>query len=201
MLGRVSDHINGAWDREAATFDDQPDHGLQDPQVRRTWEELLLPLVGRPPRSVVDLGCGTGTLTLLLAGAGHHVHGVDFSAEMLALARAKAERMQLTATFTLGNAAEPPLPEAAFDVVVSRHVLWAMPDPSAAIAAWTRLLTPSGLLLLVEGHWHTGAGLTADACRDLVLPHRQHVEIRPLTDPALWGGQIRDERYLLISRR
>ena len=29
------------WDAEAATFDDEPDHGLRDPATRAAWLELL----------------------------------------------------------------------------------------------------------------------------------------------------------------
>lgn len=188
------------WDTAAAGFDDQPDHGLSDAGVRQAWQELLLPLLGDPPRRVADLGCGTGSLTLLLTQAGHRVHGVDFSPQMLAVARAKAEAMHLPARFSLADVQDPPLPPAAFDVVVSRHVLWAMPDPGGALAAWSRLLTSAGQLILIEGHWSTGVGLTAEACTGLVLEHRGHADVRRLPDPALWGGPVDDERYLLVSR-
>jgi hypothetical protein len=75
-------------------------------------------------------------------------------------------------------------------------------DPSAALGRWVRLLRPGGRLVLVEGRWGTGGGLTADECRGLVLRHRSSAEVRPLSDsPALWGGPVDDERYLLSSSR
>jgi SAM-dependent methyltransferase len=43
-----------------------------------------------PKRLVVDLGCGSGVLSAAMAEAGYDVWGVDFSAEMVALARTKA---------------------------------------------------------------------------------------------------------------
>lgn len=46
------------WDAQAATFDDEPDHGLRDPRVRDVWARLLLPLVPKHA-TVSDLGCGT----------------------------------------------------------------------------------------------------------------------------------------------
>lgn len=56
-----------------------------------------LELVQREARSrgfeggpILDLGCGTGNFTLLLAAAGHEVHGLDGSEEMLAIAREKS---------------------------------------------------------------------------------------------------------------
>ncbi len=76
-----------------------------------------------------------------------------------------------------------------------------MPDTDAALEAWLRLLLPRGLLLLVEGHWSTGAGLTAQEASQAVLRHRSDATITVLSDPALWGGPVVDERYLLVSRR
>ena len=40
---------------------------------------------------ICELGCGTGTMTSLFARAGYRMIGVDFSEDMLALARQKAE--------------------------------------------------------------------------------------------------------------
>ena len=47
--------------------------------------------------------------------------------------------------------------EGAYDAVLARHVLWALPDPADALARWLGLLGPGGTLVLVEGHWSTGA--------------------------------------------
>jgi len=76
-----------------------------------------------------------------------------------------------------------------------------MPDTGDALEAWLRLLLPGGLLLLVEGRWSTGAGLTAQEAGRAVLRHRSDATITVLDDPALWGAPVTDERYLLISRR
>jgi ubiquinone/menaquinone biosynthesis C-methylase UbiE len=83
--------------------------------------------------------------------------------------------------------------------VVCRHVLWAIPDPAAALATWIRLVVPDGRLVLIEGLWSTGAWLAMEACERLVREHRPVTERRLLTDPALWGGDVTDERYLLVS--
>lgn len=186
------------WDAEAASFDDQPDHGLRDPAVRGAWSDLLLPLLPPAPAAVVDLGCGTGSLAVLLARAGHVVHGVDFSPGMLAVAREKAAGAEVD--FRVGDAADPPCPAGAYDVVLVRHVLWAMADPAAALGVWVRLLKPGGRLVLIEGRWFTGAGIAAGECERLVLAHRNEATVSRLDDPALWGGPIEDERYVLVSR-
>ena len=196
----MTDGDRALWDAESETFDDAADHGLRDPEVRRAWADLLLPLVNGRGLRVADLGCGTGTLSLLLAAErGHFVSGVDFSPEMIRRAREKAERTIPQPVFIVADAAQPPLPAGSFDVVLSRHVLWAMPDPGAALEKWIQLLTPTGVLILIEGRWHTGVGLTADECLQLVSHRRKAVQLRMLDDPSFWGGHISDERYLITS--
>ena len=189
------------WDTQAATFDHEPDHGLLDPRVRQAWRRLLLAELPPAPAAVADLGCGTGTLSVLLAAEGYAVTGLDFAPQMIRAARAKARAASVSARFELSDAAAPTLPAASFDVVLARHVLWAMPDPGGALEAWLRLLLPGGLLLLVEGRWSTGAGLTAQEAGRAVLRHRSDATVTVLSDPALWGGPVTDERYLLVSRR
>lgn len=198
----MTQYARSLWDAEADTFDDAADHGLRDPEIRRAWAELLLPLIDGRGRRVADLGCGTGTLSLLLASeGGHFVCGVDFSAEMIRRAHDKSEHTLPRPTFTVADAAAPPLEPGSFDVVLARHVLWAMSDPSAALGKWIDLLTPTGLLILIEGRWHTGVGLTADECVKLVCERRNDVNLRALDDPSYWGGPTTDERYLVTSRR
>jgi ubiquinone/menaquinone biosynthesis C-methylase UbiE len=189
------------WDQQAATFDDEPDHGLRDPAVRDAWIALLTPVLPDPPASIVDLGCGTGSLSVLLAQAGHHVHGLDSSQRMLDEARGKATRLGVAVTLHHGDGSRPPFPAASFDVVLARHVLWAMPDPADALARWAALLRPQGRLVLVEGRWMTGVGLSAADCAALVRQCREEVSLQVLDDQALWGRAITDERYLLLSCR
>lgn len=187
------------WDAEAAGFDEAPDHGLRDPQVRDAWDRLLREHLPQAPADVLDLGCGTGTLTVLLAAAGHRVHGLDIAPAMVAAAHAKLAAAGVPATVEVGDASHPSGRPASFDVVLSRHVLWALPDPSAALARWVRLLRSGGRLVLVEGRWWTGGGLSAAETRRLVAPYASEVTTVPLTDPLLWGGPVHDERYLCVA--
>ncbi|HEY6932819.1 MAG TPA: class I SAM-dependent methyltransferase [Marmoricola sp.] len=185
------------WDDEAAGFDDEPDHGLADPDTRAAWRELLLEVLPAAPARVVDLGCGTGTLVRLLTEEGYRVDGLDFSAEMVRRARVKVPE----APFVVADAAAPALRPHAYDVVLSRHVLWAMPDPAEAFSRWVQLLAPGGVVVLIEGSWETGAGLSARECEQVVRTVRHEVQVRSLAERVYWGKDIADERYLLLSRR
>ncbi|SOC57506.1 class I SAM-dependent methyltransferase [Ornithinimicrobium cerasi] len=185
------------WDRAAATFDDEPDHGLASPTVREAWRRLLTSVLPPAPAQVADLGCGTGTLTRLLTDEGYAVDGLDLSPRMIERARLKVPG----ARFVVGDASAPALAAGGYDVVLSRHVLWALPDPRAAFARWVDLLQPGGTVVLVEGRWSTGAGLTAAQTEQIVRSHCEEVQVTHLTDPVYWGRPITDERYLIVARR
>ena len=195
----MSESARAYWDSQAATFDEEPDHGLLRPGIRAAWRSLLLEHLPPAPADVVDLGCGTGTLAVLLAEEGYRVRGLDVSDAMVAAANEKGVRADVTATFQQGDAAAPPYEPGSCDVVLSRHVLWAMPDPSDALRSWVRLLRPGGRLVLVEGSWSTGAGLAASECERLVRAHRESVVVRQLSESHYWGRSIDDERYLAVS--
>jgi trans-aconitate methyltransferase len=185
------------WNDEAASFDDAPDHGLADSGVRAAWRELLLDVLPSAPARVADLGCGTGTLTRLLTDEGYTVDGLDFSPEMIRRARTKVPEAQ----FVVGDAANPALEPNGYDVVLSRHVLWAMPEPPQAFARWVDLLGRRGTVVLIEGNWSTGAGVSAAECERIVRTVRHDVRVRPLSDPIYWGRAIEDERYIIVSSR
>jgi SAM-dependent methyltransferase len=188
------------WDGYAEEFDNEPDHGLRDPRVRAAWRSLLVPLMPEHPSRVVDLGCGTGSLSVLLAELGHLVTGLDVSSRMLDLARAKAEITGVELDLIQGDAAYPPFAPGSFDVVVCRHVLWSFHDREAVMARWVQLLTARGRLVLIEGRWATGAGVSAADCRALVLRHRESAHLQKLSDYSqLWGKSVTDERYLIFS--
>ena len=185
------------WDAEASRFDEQPDHGLLDPAVRSAWADLLQQYVPLGS-TVLDLGCGTGSLSVLLAEQGHPVTGVDLSPRMVEAARAKAARHDVDVAFLVGDAAAPPV-NGRYDVVLARHVVWALPDPSAALGRWRSLLGDGGRFVLIEGLWGTGAGLSAAALQALVEPRLKQIEVRNLPDPALWARAVTDERYILAA--
>ncbi len=187
-----------AWDAEAATFDEPADHGLRDPVVRQAWRALLLDHLPEPPARIADLGCGTGTLSVLLAEAGYRVDGVDFSPRMIEQAERKAAGVG-GVRFLRADASDPTLPAGSYDVVLSRHVLWAMPDPAVALTRWLRLLVPTGRVLLVEGHWSSGAGLSAEQTVRLVEGTGRVASLTRLTEPTYWGRVTGDDRYLVTS--
>lgn len=187
-----------AWDAEAERYDEEADHGLRDPAVREAWRSLLREVLPAAPARVAEMGCGTGSLTLLLAEDGHRVDGVDVSSAMLERARVKTGGHD-SVSLVGGDAAHPPFSPGRYDAVLCRHVLWALPDPVAVLRRWSDLLVPGGRLVLVEGDWHTGAGLTAERTVALLGEAGRSATVRRLREPVYWGGDVADERYLVVS--
>ncbi len=152
---------------------------MSDPVEAAAWTAALQRSLPDPPSAVLDVGAGTGALSLIAAGSGYAVTAVDLSEGMLSRARAKAAQRGLEIDFRVGPAEDPP--QGPFDAVMERHVLWTIPDPELALAAWRRVTRPGGRLVLLEGSWgdEGPAGRVRRATADLVrkargIPHDHH---------------------------
>lgn len=210
----ITPSIAAFWDAAADSFDEEADHGLRAPRVRDAWAARLASWLPSPPTDVLDLGCGTGSLSLLLAQHGHRVIGIDLSPRMVEHARHKLATADLDARVLVGDAADPPPLGHDVDVVLVRHLLWTLPDPTAALRRWITLSRPGGRLVLIEGRWNTTAddtyieasgslpwtgGVTAQTLAGTLQPLVTDLRIEPLTDPRLWGRVKNDERYAIIA--
>ncbi len=98
------------WDNAAASFDNEPDHGLQESRVLQAWMELLRTWLPADKAVILDVGCGTGSLSVVVAGLGHQVVGLDVSPAMIARAQAKASALGHPIEFHVMDAAEPQFP-------------------------------------------------------------------------------------------
>ena len=104
---------------------------------------------------ILDVGCGTGEITARLAGLYPRASlvGVDLIERHLELARSRCAGLAGRVAFRKADAFALPFADTAFDLVVCRHVLQAVPRPHEAIAEMVRVLRPGGRLhLLVEDY-------------------------------------------------
>lgn len=100
-------------------------------------EDRLVAAVSGTAREVLDIGCGTGAVTLALArrlGAGGRCVGIDISAPMIALARARAGAEGAPAEFLCADAQAYDFEPGRFDAIVSRLGVMFFADPVAAFA-------------------------------------------------------------------
>ena len=148
----VKQQVAAHWDRRAAHFDADFGHSIATPAERAAWDRIMdLVLAGRAALDALDVGCGTGFLSLELAKRSHRVTGIDLAPAMLDMARQKAAEAGLDIRFETGDAEQAPFPAGSFDLVISRHVLWTLPHPEAAIDDWIRVLRPGARLVVIDG--------------------------------------------------
>jgi ubiquinone/menaquinone biosynthesis C-methylase UbiE len=154
----VKQQVAAHWDRRAPHFDEDFGHSIRTPAERAAWDRILdLVLAGRAGLNALDAGCGTGFLSFELAARGHQVTGVDFAPAMLAEARRKAATRGVSIRFEEADVEQLPFTPGSFDLVISRHLLWTLPHPAAAIDEWIRVLRPGGRLVVVDGQFTVGA--------------------------------------------
>ncbi len=124
---------------------------------RALWE--LDRRLDRPPRQVLDLGCGPGDLTFLLA---HHYPGArvvaaDFTRGMVA----RAERLRRAGqdgdaagpgrvSFGVADVLRLPFRSGTFDVVTSAFLIRNLPQLVMGLAEMRRVLRPGGVCLALE---------------------------------------------------
>ena len=156
---RVKAAITAAWDRGAGSYDGIPRHGILHDDERTAWRRLVAAILGdathsqMPSRVVLDVGTGTGTLALLAAELGHEVTAIDLSERMILAARRKSIESGIAVDWQIGDAEDPPVADGTCDAVVSRHLVWTLPDPLLAAQAWHSRLKPGGLVAVIDGSY------------------------------------------------
>src|SRR5271157_2490599 len=198
----VKEQVAAHWGRRAPGFDDGFGHSIRTPAERAAWDRIFnLVLTGRGPLDALDAGCGTGFLSFELAARGHRVTGVDFAPAMLAEARRKAAERTVSVRFEEADAEQLPFPPHSFDLAISRHVLWTLPHPEAAIDEWIRMLRPGGRLVVFDGAVLDGSDRVGGAQPGCQENARTSPEYQAVGDrlPFL-GGRPREEIEALLRR-
>jgi ubiquinone/menaquinone biosynthesis C-methylase UbiE len=196
----VKEQVAAHWDRRAAHVDEDFGHSIRTAAERAAWDRIFgLVLRETGPLDALDAGSGTGFLSLELAARGHRVTGVDFAPSMIARAERKAAERGLAVRFEQGDAEQLRFAPASFDLVISRHVLWTLPHPEAAIDEWIRVLRPGARLVVVDGAVLDGSDRAAGAQPGCQENARTSPEYEAVGDqlPFLGGRPRREIETLL----
>jgi len=107
-----------------------------------------------PNDNVLDIATGTGAVAILAArslrGSGR-VQAIDLSEKMIKQARQNLRRAGLdNVDFHLMDAESLEFKNNKFDVITCSYGLFFMPDMSAALKSWLRVLKPGGKVLFTS---------------------------------------------------
>jgi len=148
----LKEEIRDYWSKRSETFDLAFGHRIAPGPEADAWQKPIRDALGPEPKRVLELACGTGEVTRLIHDLGHDVTALDFSEAMLKVARAKhagKERLR----FILADAENTLEPDASYDAIICRHLVWTLTRPQETFREWFRILKPGGLLLFFDGDW------------------------------------------------
>ena len=172
------------YDTFARAFADS--RGPTEPGLARVLEGIA------PGDRVLDLGCGNGRLALLLP-AGCTYTGADFSAEMLAVARAHVAAEGRAAHFIHVDLMQPDWPAAfpqRYDGIIMRAVLHHLPGMAhrqRVLSQAATLLQPGGALIIANWQFMAVA--------------RLRERVQPWAEIGLTTADVEPGDYLLDWRR
>jgi ubiquinone/menaquinone biosynthesis C-methylase UbiE len=132
------------WDKQSKRFDnaDKQFEHANKVLISKTKEYL------NANDNVLDFGCATGTKTLKLADGIKHIHGLDFSTEMINEALKKTNELKITnISFSQGTIFSNDLKESSFEKIIAYSIIHLLDDSEKVIHRIHELLKPGGLFI------------------------------------------------------
>jgi demethylmenaquinone methyltransferase / 2-methoxy-6-polyprenyl-1,4-benzoquinol methylase len=129
---------------------------LQSFGLHRRWKNLLARMADvKPGQKALDLCCGTGDIAFALRRAGAEVIGLDFSAAMLEVAKARAQKLHFAPNapavqFQTGDVMSLPFGNASFDIVSIGYGLRNLESWERGLEEMARVARPGGRLLVLD---------------------------------------------------
>ncbi len=136
--------------------------------IDRFWRRQAAKSVLRPetpPGPVLDVCCGTGDLSLALyhrsnkLETGREIFGVDFSENMIEIARRKTESLPNTFSLATGDALALPFEKNHFAIVAVAFGLRNVGDTERGLSEMIRVCKPGGTVAVLEFSMPTLPGL------------------------------------------
>ena len=126
---------------------------LQSFGMHHRWKDRLVALaLLRSGDRALDVCCGTGDITERLAATGATATGLDFTVEMLDVARARALKSHCSPglTYLEGDALKLPFADATFDAVTVGFGLRNLAEWQTGLREMHRVAKPGGRLLVLD---------------------------------------------------
>jgi demethylmenaquinone methyltransferase/2-methoxy-6-polyprenyl-1,4-benzoquinol methylase len=127
---------------------------LQSFGLHRCWKRRVAELAQtKNGDCALDLCCGTGDIAFALARRGAETTGLDFSAQMLAVAAARQRHLKsqiANLKFIPGDAQQLPFPENSFDVVTVGYGLRNLTSWEHGLDEMHRVARPGARLIVLD---------------------------------------------------
>ena len=180
----TTQHAGHDWREAGAAWG----HGANDWSC--LWEhfslDVLIAMTARlglaPGTRLLDIACGSGLAVRVADGMGATVAGIDASAELVSVARARTPG----ADVRLGSMFELPWADRSFDAAVSINGIWGGCEP--ALVEAFRVLRPGGRIGI--SFWGLGPPLDLRPCFKVFARHspaRHLTSMRRLNNIAVAG--------------
>ena len=149
----LKDQVADYWNRRSSGFSDAVNDEIQNGMnaSKNTIVEELGIVTGS---KVLDVGCGPGYFEMLLGDTGAEIHAIDYSEGMVARARDNISKRGFSADVRQMDAQKLDFPDGTFDAVLSRDVLWSLPDPEAAYREILRVMKPGAKAYVRDGNYY-----------------------------------------------
>jgi demethylmenaquinone methyltransferase / 2-methoxy-6-polyprenyl-1,4-benzoquinol methylase len=153
--------VNDLFARIARRYDLIND--LQSFGLHRIWKRRVVQLAKiKSGDRALDLCCGTGDISFALAKNGAEVTGLDFSPQMLEVAKIRSQKSEVRSqnknltsdfrlpTFCQGDAQTIPFPENSFDAVTVGYGLRNLTNWERGLEEMHRVAKPGGRLVVLD---------------------------------------------------
>ncbi len=121
------------------------------PHFARYGEDALLLAGVGPGSQVIDVACGPGAVALAAARRGAHVLAIDFSPEMIARLRDRAQAERAEVDARVGDGTALPCADESFDAALCMFALAHFRERDRGFRELWRVLKPRGRA--VVGSW------------------------------------------------
>ena len=191
------------WDRMRALY-------ISEAEVEAAIAAMVR---GLPIRHLIDIGTGTGRMIEVLGADATRIIGIDKSAEMLRLARAKLSSGAIAALsdpaqvdLRIGDFNDLPVSDAKADFAVLHQVLHFAQHPETVLAEAARVLAPGGHLLVADFAPHDREELRRDFAHArlgfddaTIAAWFAQYGLAPVKDSSLHGGALTVRLWLAVK--
>ncbi len=120
-----------------------------NPSLELEKETVIKLIEASPGDIILDLGCGTGRYTKLFSESGANLVGIDFSEEMLKIARLKIKDAQF---IKWDITRKLPFPDKSFNKIICSLVISHIKNIYPVIMEMKRVLKEDGFIIITTIH-------------------------------------------------